>query len=187
MLLDRYEQQSLLYNINFKDAAGTDGWQAYRGDLTLVEGEIADASGRRKPPVAGIAGAVILTNGEKIKMIAGFLDAISDLPVFIERYSGDFADDMKALFYVPNVHAPIQAEAAGKTFVLIPLTDGMVWNEMMDELSLEKSDFKGQSAAEKVVTMYEGFASYKPKYATLSLDEALSKATSAKREDRGPV
>jgi hypothetical protein len=49
MLLDTFETQGLLFNSNFKDAAGA-GLQAYRGDLVLIEGEVADTMGRRKPP-----------------------------------------------------------------------------------------------------------------------------------------
>jgi hypothetical protein len=78
-------------------------------------------------------------------------------------------------------------EAGGLTWTLIPMTDGMVWNELVDELALEKSDFKGQSAADKVVTVLGAFAGYQPKYETVGLDEAMSRTTAAKRESRGPV
>lgn len=44
MLFDRYEQQGLLFNMNFKEASTTAGKAAYRGELVLVEGEIGDAA-----------------------------------------------------------------------------------------------------------------------------------------------
>ena len=46
MLLDVLENQGLLYNSNFKESAGT-GLQAYRGDLVLIEGEVADTNAKR--------------------------------------------------------------------------------------------------------------------------------------------
>jgi hypothetical protein len=52
------------------------------------------------------------------------------------------------------------------------------------ELALEKSDFKGQSAADKVLTLYRELTAYKPKYPSVSLDEALANTTGAVREAR---
>ncbi|WP_054774324.1 hypothetical protein [Methylogaea oryzae] len=50
MLLNRYEHDQLLFNANLKGATTQAGLEAYRGDLVLEEGEIADALGRRKRP-----------------------------------------------------------------------------------------------------------------------------------------
>lgn len=186
MLLDNYEKQYLLYNSNFKESAGA-GWNAYRGDLVVVEGEIADAQGRRKPPVVGLIGAVVLTEADKIKLLAGSLDDLSDITILLDKYKADFAADARLLLYVVNVAKPMVAALDGLNIVLIPMTDGMVWNELVDELALEKSDFKGQSAGEKVRTVFDAFKDYKPKYETVSLDEALARKTDAKRESRGPV
>ncbi|MFA5081117.1 MAG: hypothetical protein WC474_01060 [Hydrogenophilaceae bacterium] len=187
MLLDNYEKDQLLYNSNFKEAAGA-GWYAYRGDLVVVEGEIADAQGRRKPPVVGLIGAVMLTDeSDKIKLLAGSLDDLADIKSMLEKYQAAFAPDVKVVLYVVNVAKPMIATLDGLNFVLIPMVDGMVWNELADELALEKSDFKGQSAGEKVRTVYDAFAGYKPKYETVTLAEAMARKTNAKRESRGPV
>lgn len=186
MLLDNYEKEQLLYNSNFKESAGA-GWHAYRGDLVVVEGEIADAQGRRKPPVVGLIGAAVLTESDKIKMLAGSLDDLADIKPLLEKYQADFAPDARLMLYVVNVAKPMVATFDDFSVGLIPMTDGMVWNELVDELALEKSDFKGQGAGEKVRTVYDAFAGYKPKYETVTLDEALARKTDAKRESRGPV
>lgn len=186
MLLDSYEKDQLLYNSNFKEAAGA-GWEAYRGDLVVVEGEIADAQGRRKPPVVGLIGAVVLTESDKIKLLAGSLDDLADINTLLAKYQPAFAPDARVLLYVVNVAKPMIASLGDLNIVLIPMTDGMVWNELVDELALEKSDFKGQGASEKVRTVFDAFKDYKPKYETVTLDEALARKTDAKRESRGPV
>jgi hypothetical protein len=62
-----------------------------------------------------------------------------------------------------------------------------VWNELVDEVRLEKSDFKGQSSADKLVTVLNALKSYRPKYEKLTLKEAQGKTNGAKRVDRGPV
>lgn len=187
MLLDRYESEQCLYNVNFKEAASSGGLFAYRGDLVVVDGEIADAQGRRKPPVVGLIGAVLLTDADKIKMLAGSLDDLEDMKALLGKYQADFAPDMKAVFYVVNIAKPVIADLGVTKAVLIPMTDGMVWNELVDELALEKSDFKGQSSADKVVTVYNAMTGYKPKLDTVPLEAALAAKTDAKRESRGPV
>lgn len=187
MLLDRYESQQQLYNVNFKEAASSGGLHAYRGDLVIIDGEVADAQGRRKPPVAGMLGGVLLTDTDKIKLLAGSIDDMALIKPLLEKYQADFAPDMKALLYVVNIAKPMITELAGVKTVLIPMTDGMVWNELVDELALEKSDFKGQSSADKVITVLAAFDGYKPRYEEVTLDVALSRTTDAKRESRGPV
>lgn len=186
MLLDRYESEQQLYNVNFKEASGN-GYYAYRGDLVIIDGEIADAQGRRKPPVAGMLGSVLLTDAEKIKLLAGSIDDMALIPTMLEKYQADFAPDMKALIYVVNIAKPMITELGGVTAVLIPMTDGMVWNELVDELALEKSDFKGQNSAQKVITVLDAFKSYTPKYEVVAFADALTRTTDAKRESRGPV
>lgn len=187
MLLDSYEKNGLFYNVNFKEAATSGGLAAYRGDLVVLEGEIADAQGRRKPPVAGLIGGVVLADEAKIKLLAGLLDDLAQIKPLLEKYRADFAPGMRAVLYVVNIAKPVKVEIDGVEFVMIPMTDGMVWNELVDELALEKGDFKGKSSADKVVTVYEAFKDYKPKYETVTLDAALGMATGAKRESRGPV
>ena len=54
-------------------------------------------------------------------------------------------------------------------------------------LALEKSDFKGQSGADKVVTLYKAVCDYKPKFAVVSVDEAAAASNGAKREMWGAV
>lgn len=187
MLLDTYEQQQLFYNTNFREACTKGGLTAYRGDLVLVDGEIADAQGRRMPPVVTLKAAVVLADADQLKLVAGSMDQLADMPAFLEKYGSALTPDSAVVLYVVNVVKPLVAEQDGVKLVLIPMTDGLVWNELMDELKLEKSDFKGQSSADKVLTVFEACKDYKPKYETLPLAEAMTRVNDAKREARGPV
>jgi hypothetical protein len=186
MLLDTFETQGLLFNSNFKDSAGS-GLQAYRGDLVLIEGEVADAMGRRKPPLATMVGAVLLADETQLKFVAGSLDEIAQLNAFVEKFQPYFAPDMGALLYVVNIAKPMLVELAGIGFVLLPLADGLVWNELVDELRLDKSDFKGQSSGEKVVTLYKAYQDYRPRGEKVALEVALTRVTDAKRAIYGAV
>jgi len=187
MVLEKYEQQSLLFNTNFKEKTSQENMTGYRGELVLVKGEVADSQGRTKPPLALVRGAVLLTKNDKLVFVAGFLDELELLNTFIETYKADFDQDMKTLFYVVNIKQPMQVKVEGFNFVLIPLLDGVVWNELIEELGMEKKDFKGQSSADKIITVWNEFTGYAPKYESVSLDVAMSRIVNVKREARGAV
>jgi hypothetical protein len=186
MLLKDYEQRGLLANLNFIEPAGP-GLFAFRGDMVLVEGEVADASGRRKPPVASMRQAVVLADADKLKFAGAFLDDLAKLGTFIERYTPDFAPGMQALFFVANIPEPMVVEEAGVAFVLIPLIDGLVWNELLDVAALEKGDLKGQSSGEKVTTVVKSLATHKAKGDRLRLAEALTRTIEVELVSRGAV
>ena len=187
MSLDQYEQSSLLFNTNFRDKTSEEGVEAYRGELVLIEGG-TDEKGHPKPPLEVMRHAVLLTKDGKLSFVVGCLDRLSMMESFLEKFKADFADDMKALFFVVNITSPMQVEVDGINYVLIPLTEGVAWNELTEELALEKSDFKGQTPADKIVTAYKEFNSgYKPKYNTVSFDEALASVADIKRNALGAV
>lgn len=185
MLIDTYKDSGLLFNLNFIESTDTP-MQAFRGELVLIEGEIGDDKGHTKPPVEVMRGATLLAD-DKVQMIIGAVDTLDAVPLLIEKFGKDFASDIAALIYVVNIEKPVITEIAGFNFILIPMVQGVAWNETMEELALEKSDFKGQTPGNKVVTLYEELKAYKPKYSSVTLDEALSMTTDAVREGWGAV
>lgn len=187
MILQSYEQQGLLFNSNFTESAGAPDLFAYRGDLVLVQGEVGDASGRRKPPTATVRQSVLLADGDKLKLAAGLLEEIARLPVFVERYASDLAADARVIFFVANIGKPLQLVLNDVRYVLLPLEDGMVWNELLDELHIEKSDLKGQSAGEKVATVCAALKDYRVKGSEVTLEAALADTIEVRRGGRGPV
>jgi hypothetical protein len=187
MLLDNYQARELLFNANLKEKASSGDVYAYRGDLVLKEGEIADDLGRKKPPHATMKEAALLVDNDKLKFVGGFIDELDWLPVFVEKYGADFAPGLLAILYVANIAQAVQVEYQGVLYVLIPLTEGMVWNELIEEMRMEKSDFKGLSAADKVIALYDAVKDYKPRYEKLSFDALAVKTTSAKRATHGAV
>ncbi|SEG66931.1 hypothetical protein [Marinobacterium lutimaris] len=187
MLLKSYDEQSLLFNTNFLETTSSDGF-AYRGELVIEEGEVADAQGRRKPPVSLLLGAVLLEQDEKLKLLVGLLNDLSLVEALLEKYGKDLADDMAAMIFTRNIGEPMLLETDGKQIVLMPLDEGIPWNEAIDELALEKSDFKGQSSGDKLVTLYKEMKGFKPRGAdTVLLEEALNRTIEVKQSARGPV
>ena len=83
-----------------------------------------------------------------------------------------------------------QVNYHGVHHVLPPMVegDGTVWNELNEELALQKSDFKGQSAADKVITVCKAVKTdYHPKYPELSWEKTLGTVVEVKKELRGAV
>ena len=187
MLLDNYEQRGLLFNTNFKSATSRDKTVGYRGELVLIEGEVGDDKGHSKPPVAVMRHAILLAADDKLSFVAGSLDQLEQLTNFIDKYQADFAPDMKAHFYVVNIKQPMQVEAAGINFVLVPMQEGVAWNELIDELALEKSDLKGQSSADKIITLLDCYKAYQPNYQRLEFDTAMTMTADIKRAAYGAV
>lgn len=185
MLLDRYE--ACFFNANFKEAASLPGWAAYRGELVLQEGEVADAQGRRKPPHAVLKQAVLLAQGDDLRLVAGSLDELQHFPAFVDKYGADLKPGVVAVFFTVNIDRGFVARVNDVPVVFVPLVQGMVWNELIELVALEKGDFKGQGSADKVVTLYNAVRDHQFKYAEMTLADALQTTNTAKRETHGAV
>ncbi|MCG2576945.1 hypothetical protein LZ012_08050 [Dechloromonas sp. XY25] len=185
MLLDSYEPY--FFNSNFREAASAAGWEAYRGELVVVEGEVADDQGRRKPPVALFKQAIVLGQGDELKLLAGSLEELQHWPSLMEKFGAGLNAGTVAVMFTVNIPKPFVSVINGATVAFIPLTEGLCWNELIDLAALEKSDFKGQGAADKIVTVFNAFKGFKYKYPDLSVDEALKTTNNAKRETHGAV
>ena len=185
MSLDQYE--SLFFNANFKEAASEGGLVAYRGELVLKEGEIADAQGRRKPPCAVLKQAILLGGADGLKLISGSLDELQQFPLVLDKFGAGFGPETVAVFYTVNIPSAFVATVNGSKVAFIPLVQGMVWNELADLVALDKADFKGLSAADKVLTVFNAMKSYKFKAAESTVEEAMKTTNSAKRETHGAV
>ena len=187
MLLDTYQARGLLFNVNLKEATRQPSTMAYRGDLVLKEGEIADAQGRRKPPLALLKEVALLEENDKIVFITGFIDKLAELSLFVTMYGPDCATNLAAALFIADIPQAMTMTFEGFDFLLIPLTQGFVWNELVDELGLEKSDFKGQNAGDKVLTLADEFRKYRPQYPQVAYEIALGQTTDGKREIHGAV
>jgi hypothetical protein len=173
MLLEDYQTKGLLTVTLVNGQTSTAGIYAYRGDLVLKEGALREGSTTdRKPPEALFIHSALLIENDKIKFINGLLPTLDLLPVFVEKYKADIAPDCIALVYVENISKALQVVLEGVTYWLVPFKEGLVWNELLEELYIEKSELKGQSAEDKVAIAYAAAKSYKPKGSMVSLEEA---------------
>ncbi len=188
MIIKNYEQRNLLLNISFVEEASASGFAAFRGRLALVEGEIGDEAGNRKPPAVVMEHVVMLSREEKLILAAGSLNKLVQLNDFVAKYKDDFAPEMQAIMYVVNLTEPLQVELEGINFALIPMQEGITWNELLDQAGLEKRELKKLSSADKVYAVWEELKGYQPKGNKVSMDEALTKTNdSLTRIERGAL
>jgi len=106
MLLQKLKDSNLLFNSNFLEKTSADGISAYRGELTLIEGEVADEKGHAKPPVEVMLGAILLAD-DKLKMVVGQLEQMSSLQTFVGKYKAEFSEEMLSVIYVVNLEKPL--------------------------------------------------------------------------------
>lgn len=191
MLLESYDNQGLLNITSVLGKTSMAGVSAWRGDLVLIEGVMREGATNpndRNPPKLLIHQAAMLADSEKILFINGVVYRLDSLEAFVEKYKSALTPDTLALIYVENIASNLEVEIGGVKFKLLPYSEGMVWNETMDLLYIEKSDLKGQSAEDKVVTVYEAAKDFKFKAETVDYQTALSKTIEVKREaSYGPV
>jgi hypothetical protein len=173
MLLETYQDKGLLTVTLVNGETGNAGVYAYRGDLVLKEGSLREGSTTdRRPPEALLIHSALIIENDKIAFINGLLPKLDLLPVFVEKYKADIAKDCIALIYVENIGKGLQIELEGVTYKLMPFKQGLVWNELLEELYIEKSELKNQSAEDKVAIAYEAAKSYNPKTPLVTFAEA---------------
>ncbi len=187
MIIKDFENQGLLFNVAFVEPGGEAGTLGFRGRLALVEGEVGDASGNRKPPTVVMEQTVLLSKDDKLALLAGSLDRLQDLPTLATKYRSSLAPSTLAIVYVVNATEPMQVELEGANFALVPMREGVVWNELMDAAGLDKGDVKKLSSGAKVLTVFKELAGYRPKGAKVSLEEALTRTADIRRVERGAL
>lgn len=189
MLLESYDKQGLLFITSVLGTTSTQGVGAFRGDLVLKQGAFREGSSTdRKPPELVLHQAAILADGETLLFVSGLFRELADVSVFVEKYKPSLKPETLMLFFVENIASPMQCVIDGITFKFVPYKEGMVWNETLDLLYIEKADLKGQSAEDKVVTVYDAAKSYKIKTDPIDFADALTKTIVVKKEAAvGPV
>lgn len=188
MIIKQFEENGQLLNVAFAEAASENGYAGFRGRLALVEGEVADELGNRKPPLKVMEHTVLLSKDDKLALLAGSLDKLEYLNDLVTMYKDALSADTQAILYVVNLTQPLQVELEGVNFALIPMVEGITWNELLDEAGLDKSDVKKMKGADKVYAVWDDLKGFKPKGEVVSMEQAMGKTDdSLTRIERGAL
>ena len=186
MLLDTYKADERFWITTFFGTT-SEGLQAFRGDFVVKAGELNPTAGKRNPPEALLKQAVVLADAAAIKLIAGNFASVEELPELIAGFAKDMDADCMPVLFIDNLAGDAVVEQAGRRWLLIQHREGIVWNELMELFYVEKSDLKGQSAEDKVATVYQASQGYAPKAPVKTLDEVIATKTDVVREAWGAV
>ena len=186
MLLETYKANELMWLINVNAPLGSDK-EAFRGDLVIELGDMHEASQTRNPPKKVFEQVALLAEGGKITFLSGYISDLAHIADLTARYGSDFADGMTGILFCLNIKDPLQVEHEGVTWAVFPMDEGLVWNELMDLLYVEKSDLKGQEPEEKIETVAAAKGELSPKGDVMPLADALGKTVAIERSGRGPV
>lgn len=189
MLFENYSQQGLLLITSVLGATGMKDVGAFRGDLVLKEGALREGSTTdRKPPELLLKQVAALADSEKMLFISGLFGELEDVKDFLHKYASVLTPETTTLFFVENIASSMQVNLDGVLFKFLPYKEGLIWNDTMEILYIEKADLKGQSAEDKVLTVYEAAKGYKIKVEPISFEQALSQTIEVKKSAAvGPV
>lgn len=189
MLLEDLDKQGLTFITSVLGKTSEAGISAYRGDLVLIQGAFREGSTTdRKPPELLLKQSAILADDEKFIFVNGLFEELAHVQTFLEKYKPLLTPDTKTLFFVENIANSMQVVIDGITFKFVPYKEGMVWNETLELLYIEKADLKGQSAEDKVVTAFEAAKEYSIKSDPIPFEEALTQTIVVKKEAAvGPI
>lgn len=130
------------------------GLHGYRGALIVEPGKQISAD-RKLPPKIQARQVVMVSEGDKIKMIGCELESFNDFAPFYEKFKEFFVADGLNLLFVTDLEGTGSYEYDGVKFTAYPLDESSVWNELLELAELEKGDVKKLSSEEKVETMFE--------------------------------
>jgi hypothetical protein len=186
MLYDSFKEQELIWQSTVS-ANTSCGKFAFRGDLAITLGDMHSSNTRNQPKCI-LESANILMDGDNFIFVSGSLLSLEDIPAFLARYGQYIADDVKIILYVVNAAKTMTIKMDGKTLYVSPYEEGVVWQLLMEDLYVEKSDMKGQSPEDKLITMFDACKDFKPKYDEVTYEESLSFIVAdAKRAIHGAV
>ena len=187
MLLDTYQNEERFWLTNSYGPCETGGLSAFRGDFVVLEGEYNETAKKRGAPRAAIKDAVLLGGADQLHFVAGNVADVEEVGEFAARFGEVLAPDCTPVFFVDNVAGSAQVQIGPHRYVLVEFHDGIVWNALMDEFYVEKSDLKGLSAEEKVMVLHGAAKGHAFKYPERTLEQVIATKTGNRRGVWGAV
>jgi len=184
--LEYIQAKNLTWQMSICEKAESSDDLVYRGDLIMKEGK-STGHGSRGTPEAVVKQVVLTAKGDKITFFAGHIGSLEQIKLFCETYLPICEAGIPLYLFADNIKENLTVEVEGHATYFYPLLEGVVWNEFNEILGLEKGDFKGMGAGDKVVKVADESKSLKPKSTKVSLEEALARTVVVHKELRGAI
>lgn len=172
----RLEREGRLLNSVLKAPTKKAGRFGFRGDIALkFQARMADEA--RPPEISSDQVIAAATEGKAtLDFVCGFLLSFEYLKLVAEVLGDLLSPEGTYVFFCDNIDLSKKylCDYGGATFVILPIDEATVYNEMLELLYLEKTELKKLDTAGKTDAIVDKAAAFKPAYPKISFEEGLA-------------
>lgn len=172
----RLEAEGRLLNSVLKAPTKKAGRFGFRGDIALkFQAKLADEA--RPPEISSDQVIAVAEAGSPhISFLTGFLLSFEYVQLLAEVLGDLLSPTGVYILFCDNIDISKKytMDYAGTTFVILPIDEATVYNELLELLYLEKGDLKKLDTAGKTDAIADKAASFKASFPKISFEEGLA-------------
>jgi len=161
----------------------------FRGEIALKFAE--KLSDEARPPEIKLDQVMMsaAAGSATIGFLAGFAVSLEHLRLLCEVLGDKLTPTGKYFFFAGNldISKKYQISYGGANFWVLPLDEATVYNELLDEFRIEKSDLKKLDTAGKLRAISDKAAEFSEKWPQISFEEGLAVMGPIKIKENRPV
>jgi hypothetical protein len=173
----RLEAEGRLVNSVLKGPTHKPGRVGFRGDIALkFPAKMADEA--RPPEISSDQVIAVAHEGEPtIAFIAGFLLSFEYLRLVAEVLGDLLSPTGKYFFFCDNIDISTRysIDYGGATFLILPIDEATVYNELLELLYLEKGDLKKLDTAGKTDAVADRAIAFDKSFTKISFEEGVAR------------
>jgi len=160
---------------------------AFRGEIGIKLAE--SIAGEKRPPDIKTDQVFMFSDGDKITFYSSFLDNLADLEGLHALMSPFYTPAGKYVIYAGNVDLlkKYAVKLDDISYLILPLDEGTVYNELLDLCYIEKGDLKKLDMGEKIETLAVAARKISAKFPETSWEQALKEMGPVKIYENRPV
>ncbi|MFO1327623.1 MAG: hypothetical protein U1F56_09730 [Rubrivivax sp.] len=173
--LARLDAEGRLFNNVFKGPTRKVGRVAFRGDIALEFAErLADEA---RPPAVSCDQVIAVAEADAgtISFLTAFLLSFEHLKLLAEVLGDALSPQGVYVLFCDNIDLAQQyrVDYGGASFVIRPIDEATVYNELLELLYLEKNDLKKLDGAGKIDAIADKAVRFAVSYPKISFEEGL--------------
>jgi hypothetical protein len=161
----------------------------FRGEVALKFAE--KLSDEARPPEIKLDQVMMVApvGGASISFLAGFAVSLEQLRLLCEVLGDRLSPKGKYFFFAGNldISKKFQISYGGANFWVLPLDEATVYNELLEQFRMEKSDLKKLDTAGKLKILADKAADFTEQWPQISFEEALQIMGPIKIKENRPV
>jgi hypothetical protein len=159
----------------------------FRGELGLKFPP--SLAGEKRPPEVKADQVIFAAEGDSLVFLTLHIASLAHLDLVRETFGAALTPAGKYYIFAGNVDISkkYQIDIEGVTFYILPLDEATVYNEILDQLYLEKSDLKKLSNEGKIDAIVEAAGNSRGGFSSTPYAQALAEMGPVKVADNRPV